>query len=486
MSNASAITGSASVAGGTASGVPLSNEYPVDVLSGQRNPRGIPQMLFFDEAPPTVAPQLSSGDGASSAGGGLVGWLFNSVVMPLAFPLVRHNLVPDFLLRLGVRMVCREVLRRQEARPLQQQVADKAAYVADLRSRGVLAVATADANKQHYEVPAAFFELVMGKHKKYSCGIWPELDAAAAGLARPAAATTLDESEALALALVCERAKIEDVAGTRVLDMGCGWGSFTLFAAARFPRVAFTALSNSASQKRFIDAQAAARGLANVTVVTCDINEFEGSGGGFDRVVSIEMMEHVKNYDLLLRRVASWMRPGALMFVHIFTHRLHPFHYEKGWMAENVSSSCRSPHPARTPHPTPAHQSQTSRNALAHDRASPHCNTDTVLCRRTNAERRPPPLLPARPAHCRPLGRAGHALRAHEQRVARVHGQEQGARHARACRHLRQGQRGALVCQLAPLLHCLRRALWPKQRQRVRCLALPLPAARVRVSLHGH
>ena len=352
MSNASAITGSASVAGGTASGVPLSNEYPVDVLSGQRNPRGIPQMLFFDEAPPTVAPQLSSGDGASSAGGGLVGWLFNSVVMPLAFPLVRHNLVPDFLLRLGVRMVCREVLRRQEARPLQQQVADKAAYVADLRSRGVLAVATADANKQHYEVPAAFFELVMGKHKKYSCGIWPELDAAAAGLARPAAATTLDESEALALALVCERAKIEDVAGTRVLDMGCGWGSFTLFAAARFPRVAFTALSNSASQKRFIDAQAAARGLANVTVVTCDINEFEGSGGGFDRVVSIEMMEHVKNYDLLLRRVASWMRPGALMFVHIFTHRLHPFHYEKGWMAENVSSSCRSPHPARTPHPT--------------------------------------------------------------------------------------------------------------------------------------
>ena len=297
--------------------------------------------------PPAVAPRLSAADGSESSGGGtLAGWLVNSLLMPLAFPLVRRGLVPDFLLRLGVRAICREVLRRQEARPWQQQVANKAAYVADLRSRGVLAEATGDANKQHYEVPAAFFELVMGRHKKYSCGIWPELElepARRAAAGAGAHATTLDESEELALRLVCERAKLEDVAGTRVLDMGCGWGSFTLYAAARFPRVAFTAVSNSASQKRFIDAQAQARGLANVTVVTCDINVFEGAGRAFDRVVSVEMMEHVKNYDLLLRRVASWMRPGALMFVHIFTHRQHPFHYEKGWMAENFFAGGQMP-----------------------------------------------------------------------------------------------------------------------------------------------
>ena len=260
-------------------------------------------------APPAVAPALSSADG-SSASSTFVGFLFNAVLMPLAFPLVQRNLVPDFLLRLGVRAVCREVLARQSARSLSQQVADKAAYVADLRSRGVLAEATADANKQHYEVPAAFFELVMGKHKKYSCGQWPELEPGAAAAA--ATTTTLDESEELALRLVCERAKLEDVAGTRVLDMGCGWGSFTLFAAARFPRVAFTAVSNSASQKRFIDGQAAARGLANVEVVTCDINVFAGAGRSFDRVVSIEMMEHVRAQAACARACAR-LRGASLL-----------------------------------------------------------------------------------------------------------------------------------------------------------------------------
>ena len=348
--------------------------------------------------PPASAPSFSSADG-TSASSSFVGFLFNAVLMPLAFPLVQRNLVPDFLLRMGARALCREMLARQKARSLSQQVADKAAYVADLRARGVLAVATADANKQHYEVPAAFFELVMGKHKKYSCGLWPELEPRGAAAAAAAPATTLDASEELALRLVCERAKLEDVAGTRVLDMGCGWGSFTLFAAARFPRVSFTALSNSASQKRFIDAQAAARGLANVEVVTCDINDFTGAGRSFDRVVSIEMMEHVKvraraqparrgaarrgaarsmnhcarsfvrnpfphplspspslsltlspvplarpqNYELLLQRVASWMRPGGLMFVHIFTHRAFPFHYEKGWMADNFFAGGQMP-----------------------------------------------------------------------------------------------------------------------------------------------
>jgi cyclopropane-fatty-acyl-phospholipid synthase len=235
-------------------------------------------------------------------------------------PLVYAGLVPDVLVRYGIREKLSRMVAAQDAVPPYARIAVKQAYVADLRSRG-LAEHTTAANEQHYEVPAAFYDLVMGRHKKYSCGLWPE---------GGAGACTLDESEAAALALVCERAQLTNTAGLRVLDMGCGWGSFSLYAAERFPLVAFTGVSNSASQRAYILAQAAARGLSNVTIVTADINAFEGAGKEFDRVVSIEMMEHVKNYQLLLRRVASWMRPGGMMFVHIFTHAHTPFHYVRG------------------------------------------------------------------------------------------------------------------------------------------------------------
>ena len=264
-------------------------------------------------------------------------WLFARLVMPL----VEANLVPDVVVRWGVRRHLRALLRAQGARSLSQRAADKAAYVADLKTRP-LAEHTRAANDQHYEVPARFFDLVMGQHKKYSCGLW-EGASAGAGARAGGLSAALDETEAAALRLVCQRAQLEDVAGLRVLDMGCGWGSFSLFAAARFPRASFVAVSNSASQRAYIEAQCTARGIANLSVVTCDINVFDGAGGGFDRVVSIEMMEHVKNYELLLRRVASWMRPGALFFVHIFTHREVPFHYTDGWMAQTFFSGGQMP-----------------------------------------------------------------------------------------------------------------------------------------------
>jgi cyclopropane-fatty-acyl-phospholipid synthase len=204
----------------------------------------------------------------------------------------------------------------------EEQVKYKMDYVKDLRSRKMLAEATEDANKQHYEVPAALYDHVMGPWKKYSCGLWPK------------GCRTLDESEDVALRTVCERAQITADAPLRILDMGCGWGSFTLYCATHFPNVSITSVSNSNSQREYINNQCKLRGLTNVNVITCDINVFDGAGREFDRVVSIEMMEHVKAYEMLLERVASWMRPGGKMFVHIFTHRTTPFHYTDGWMAE--------------------------------------------------------------------------------------------------------------------------------------------------------
>lgn len=251
-------------------------------------------------------------------------------------PLVHANVVPDFLIRAGIRHMLSSMVATQNGASPAERVAAKQAYVADLRTRA-LAEHTAAANEQHYEVPAGFYAHVMGAYRKYSCGIWP-------GGAAADGACTLDESEAAALALVCERAGITDAAapGFRVLDMGCGWGSFSLYCAAKFPQVAVTGVSNSASQREFIMGEAKARGLTNVNIVTSDINAFDGAGGGFDRVVSIEMMEHVKNYELLLERVASWLKTGGRFFVHIFTHVHTPFHYTGACRARARARECVS------------------------------------------------------------------------------------------------------------------------------------------------
>ena len=230
--------------------------------------------------------------------------------------------MPDFLVRYTIRRrLAAHMAGLYAAHPTPAaRVAAKMAYVADLKRRPI-AVNTQDANKQHYEVPAEFYELALGPHKKYSCGLWP------AGT--PAGAAGLAASEEAALALVCERARISGEAPLRVLDMGCGWGSVALYIAARFPRAEVVAVSNSASQKAFIDKTAAARGLANLKVVTADINRFQPEGT-FDRVVTVEMMEHAKNYEKLLGRVASWLKPGGLLFVHIFTHKDFAYHFDEG------------------------------------------------------------------------------------------------------------------------------------------------------------
>ena len=229
--------------------------------------------------------------------------------------IVDSGLVPEQLLRASIRAVC--ALRLRE-----QRDADPARLIQQLRSSDV-AIETAAANSQHYEVPAAFYQRVLGPHLKYSGCYWPP------------GTRTLGDAEAAMLELSAGRAQLAD--GQDILDLGCGWGSLSLWAAARYPNSRITAVSNSRSQRAFIEARASERGLANVRVVTADVRALDLPAASFDRVVSIEMFEHMRNYQLLLRRIASWLRPAGSLFVHVFAHDrfAYPFDDNGGsdWMA---------------------------------------------------------------------------------------------------------------------------------------------------------
>jgi cyclopropane-fatty-acyl-phospholipid synthase len=229
--------------------------------------------------------------------------------------IVDSGLVPEQLLRASIRAVC--ALRLRE-----QRDADPDRLIAQLRSSDV-AIETAAANSQHYEVPAAFYQRVLGPHLKYSGCYWPP------------GTRTLGDAEAAMLELSAGRAQLAD--GQDILDLGCGWGSLSLWTAARYPRSRITAVSNSHSQRAFIEARASERGLTNLRVITADVRALELPRATFDRVVSIEMFEHMRNYQLLLRRIASWLRPAGSLFVHVFAHErfAYPFDDNGGsdWMA---------------------------------------------------------------------------------------------------------------------------------------------------------
>jgi cyclopropane-fatty-acyl-phospholipid synthase len=227
--------------------------------------------------------------------------------------LLARNLLPDAAIRLGIRNLLAKKLREETRESAVQQAEALADFVEQLK-RSPIAIKTAAANEQHYEVPTEFFKLVLGPRMKYSSGFWPRED------------TTFAESEEAMLALTCERATLAD--GQDILELGCGWGSLTLWMAEKYPAARVTGVSNSATQKLHIETEAARRGLANVRIITADMNEFEAGDEAFDRVVSVEMFEHMKNYQLLMARVARWLRPGGKLFVHIFTHREFAYHFE--------------------------------------------------------------------------------------------------------------------------------------------------------------
>ena len=237
--------------------------------------------------------------------------------------LAERGLLPDALVRFGIRRLNRRRLDIEGRGSAEEQAAACEAFLERLRT-GPVAVETRAANVQHYEVPPAFFEQVLGRHMKYSCALWTP------------GVRTLDEAEEAMLARTCERAGIRD--GMDVLDLGCGWGSLSLWIAERYPGCRVLSVSNSAPQKAFIEGRCASRGIRNVTVRTCDMNVFD-PGASFDRVVSVEMFEHMRNWRELLRRIAGWLRPGGRLFVHVFVHRAFPYFFgtegEDDWMGRN-------------------------------------------------------------------------------------------------------------------------------------------------------
>jgi cyclopropane-fatty-acyl-phospholipid synthase len=237
--------------------------------------------------------------------------------------IIAKDIIPDALLRIGIRKRLASTLVPFEKLQCEQRQALVMKHVAELLDSPI-AIATDEANEQHYELPTRFFERVLGKHLKYSSGYWDD------GI------TDIDESEARMLGITCERAQLQD--GQRILELGCGWGSLTLWMSAHYPNSKITAVSNSRTQKIHIEAQLAARGLTNVEVRTANMIHYAGEGEAvFDRVVSVEMFEHMKNYQMLLERISTWLKPGGALFVHIFTHREYAYHYEAqnedDWMA---------------------------------------------------------------------------------------------------------------------------------------------------------
>jgi len=232
---------------------------------------------------------------------------------------LERGVVPERLLRAGIRANLARRLRAEYART----PAERRAFVDGLR-RSPIALEPAKPNEQHYEEPGDFFELVLGPRLKYSSCLWED-----------GTATLADAEEAM-LALTCERAQIAD--GMEILDLGCGWGSLTLYAAERFPDARITAISNSRTQREWIEARAP----GNVRVLTADVNALE-LDRRFDRVVSVEMFEHMRNYEALMAKLAASLEPDGRVFVHVFCHRELAYPYADGWMARNFFTAGQMP-----------------------------------------------------------------------------------------------------------------------------------------------
>ncbi|MGV1761820.1 SAM-dependent methyltransferase [Rhizobium sp. A22-96] len=228
----------------------------------------------------------------------------------LAFAINAAERAPltDGITLAGIDFLCGRTKRRLAAIPDDAE----RAFVETMGNFPV-AIHTEEANRQHYEVPAEFFALVLGPQRKYSSCLYPSAD------------TTLAEAEILALAETVRHADIKD--GMSILELGCGWGSLSLYLAQQFPRSRITSVSNSASQREYIVDIAGKRGLTNLTVVTADMNDF-ATGERHDRVISVEMFEHMSNWRTLLERVRGWLKPDGRLFLHVFTHRHRSYRFD--------------------------------------------------------------------------------------------------------------------------------------------------------------
>lgn len=236
--------------------------------------------------------------------------------------LLEKNLIPDFLIRIGIRRLLKQRLQDEKKENPEAQKKHLLKLVEELKNSPI-AIETKAANEQHYEVPTQFYQYCLGKHLKYSSGFWKD------------GVKDIDTSEKDMLDITCERAELQN--GQEILELGCGWGSLSLFMSAKFPKSNFTVVSNSRTQKIYIDEQAKLRGINNLTVLTIDINNFS-IDKKFDRVVSVEMFEHLRNYKLLFNKIASLLKDDGKMFVHVFTHKTYAYKFEvkddTDWMSK--------------------------------------------------------------------------------------------------------------------------------------------------------
>jgi cyclopropane-fatty-acyl-phospholipid synthase len=239
----------------------------------------------------------------------------------LAFAINAAERAPltDAVTLAGIDMLCVRTKRRLANIPDDAELA----FAKDMATFPI-ASHTDEANRQHYEVPAEFFSLVLGAQRKYSCCYYPD------------ATTTLDEAETVALSETVAHAGLLD--GMDILELGCGWGSLSLYMAGRFPNARITSVSNSASQRDYIIGCARERGFSNLSVVTADMNDFT-TGNRFDRVVSVEMFEHMSNWQMLFERVRSWLQPEGRFFLHVFNHRDRSYRFDHNnpadWIARH-------------------------------------------------------------------------------------------------------------------------------------------------------
>lgn len=225
--------------------------------------------------------------------------------------------LPHAVIRLGIRRQLLSRIKSIETSSLSTEYERKMSFVQGLRTRPI-AIETSTANQQHYEVGTGVLEACLGPRMKYSCCLYPQ------------GGETLAQAEIAMLQSYVGKAELKD--GMSILDLGCGWGSGALYFAELFPNSSITAFSNSKTQKIYIDSKAEEKGLKNLKVVTGNVVDHEFEAGTFDRVVSIELFEHMKNYELLMAKVARALKPSGKLFVHIFAHRTTPYDFEEGWM----------------------------------------------------------------------------------------------------------------------------------------------------------
>jgi len=245
------------------------------------------------------------------------------------YKLVETDFIPETIIRIVVRAMLSQKLKEEQLSTPQKKQERLMQFVEELKLSPI-AIETKAANKQHYELPTSFFQLILGPNLKYSCALWNNPQ------------DTLEQAEENMLSLYCKRAEITD--GQSILDLGCGWGSMSLYLAKNYPNSKITALSNSSTQREYIENKANQLKLNNLKVITANISEYS-TESKYDRIVSIEMFEHMKNYQELLRKLKIWLLPKGKLFVHIFCHKDYAYNYdsETDWLAEHFFSGGTMP-----------------------------------------------------------------------------------------------------------------------------------------------